>query len=158
MNLHVCRTWNRLASDNSVWRSLFTRRRVDGWDVDLRRLRRSTMTAAARFASEHRYSKRRRTIPAPLELDWYNVYKTRAELSNRWNGNAFINAIFEDKENARTWEPVIKRLEGHRDRCACSRHACNIRIAHTMTVYIAQSSILHASSPAQGTALSRCGV
>ena len=112
----ILRMWNRLTSDNSVWRSLFARRRADGWDIDLRRMRRSSMSAAARFASAHGSSNKRRTILAPLELDWYNVYKTRAELDRRWNANALVNVVPEDKENGKTWEPVVKRLEGHRDR------------------------------------------
>ena len=92
------------------------RTRANGWDVDLRRVRRSNMTAAARFASAHSTLKRRRTIPAPLELNWYDLYKTRSELDHRWSANAFIGNVSEDKENARAWEPTVNRLQGHRDR------------------------------------------
>ena len=91
-------------------------RRADSWDVDLRRLRRSSLTAAGQFASAHGSTKRRRTLLAPLELDWYNVFKTRTELDRRWNASLPIGTALEDKENARAWEPQIKRLEGHKDR------------------------------------------
>ena len=92
-------------------------RRADGWGIDLRRVHRSSMTAAARFASAHSATHRPRTNLAPLELDWYNVYKTRTELERRWAGKAVVGTVPEDKENAKTWEPTIRRLEGHRDRC-----------------------------------------
>ena len=93
------------------------RRRADGWGIDLRRVHRSSNTAAARFASAHSAAHRPRTILAPLELDWYSVYKTRTELEQRWSGNAVVGSVPEDKENARAWEPGVRRLEGHRDRC-----------------------------------------
>lgn len=113
---YLCRNWNRLATDNSVWSSLFIRNRVDGWDVDLRRVRRSNMTAAARFAWAHSSLTRRRTIPAPLELNWYDLFKTCRELDSRWSGTTFAGNTSEDKENAVALQPTVKRLQGHHDR------------------------------------------
>ena len=55
-------------------------------------------------------------IPAPLELDWQQLYKIRAELERRWSANPHVTGNMEDKENAKAWEPRTRRLVGHTDR------------------------------------------
>ena len=95
------------------------------------------MTEAAAFASAHGSSKRR-TVPAPLELNWYDVCRTRSELDRRWNGNAYVDAVSEDKENARAWEPAVRRLEGHKDRCVSCEFCVVLSLTWPDSVYCAE--------------------
>ncbi|KAI0943609.1 hypothetical protein AcW1_002733 [Taiwanofungus camphoratus] len=118
--LRVSRSWHRLAQDNSIWRALFARRHADGWDVDLRRARSvpSSLSASrtSLFASKT-------AMPAPLEIDWYEVYKTRAELDRRWSVSPCPSqtaaAVIEEKEVVRAWEPRVRRISGHLDSVYC---------------------------------------
>ncbi|EKM57080.1 uncharacterized protein PHACADRAFT_172766 [Phanerochaete carnosa HHB-10118-sp] len=118
--LRVSRTWGRLASDNAVWRSLFARKRGSGWLLDLRRLRYPALSASAAILPPQDLSRSRTfELPAPLELDWYNLYKSRAELDHRWSASPFTGRNGEDKENAKAWEPRIRRMLGHTDSVYC---------------------------------------
>ncbi|KAH9912585.1 WD40-repeat-containing domain protein [Fomitopsis serialis] len=98
--LRVSRTWNRLCRDNSIWRSQFVRRQPDGWDVDLRRAPPAPLSASKSW------------LPAPLELEWYEMCRTRAELDRRWSAS-------EGADGAPAWEPKAKRLSGHMDSVYC---------------------------------------
>lgn len=122
----LLRIWHRLASDNAIWYSLFARRHELGWAVDLRRVDLAKLPSTALFAYSHIYAQPRSPLSvAPLELDWYELYKTRAELDRRWSGNPHAVNGPEDKENARAWEPRIRRLLGHADRFASfAEHSC----------------------------------
>ena len=111
--------WRKLMLDNATWYSLFMRRRGQGWAVDLRRVNPTTLSSAALFAYSHVYVQPRSHIPfAPLEVDWHELYKTRAELDRRWSPNptVFTNFNSEDKENISLWGPKVQRLSGHMDR------------------------------------------
>ena len=94
------RTWNRLCRDGSVWRSLFEQRQPDGWDVDLRRAPQVPMSASKSW------------LPAPLELRWYDAFRTRAELDRRWTAS-------EGADGAQGWQPKAQRLSGHLDSVYC---------------------------------------
>ena len=101
--LGVSRTWRRLAEDNAIWRSLFKRRKSDGWGVDLRRL--------ASLATPHN--------PLSItELDWHAMYRARSELDQRWSATPRLSmgASAEEKENAKVFDPQVKWITGHRDR------------------------------------------
>ncbi|PCH37408.1 WD40 repeat-like protein [Wolfiporia cocos MD-104 SS10] len=119
--LRVSRTWNYLCYDNSVWCSLFAQRRSDGWEVDLRRARTSLSPQSRSRA--HRYSFKIST-PAPLEIDWYETYRARAELDRRWTydpqigSRVGIRASLEASSREVAYEPTVRRLSGHEDRCA----------------------------------------
>ncbi len=96
------------------------RRRDDGWAVDFRRIQPDTLSPAALFAYSHTQAlPRSANAVAPLELDWYDLYRTRSELDRRWSGNAHLVGDQEDKENATAWEPRVRRLLGHSDRYDC---------------------------------------
>ena len=101
--LGVSRTWRRLAQDNAVWRSQFKRRKSDGWGVDLRRLK--ALTASY-------------TTPSVHDLDWHDLYRTRAELDQRWSATPRVGMGIpaEEKENAKLFEPHVKWITGHTDR------------------------------------------
>ena len=117
------RTWRRLASDNAVWHSLFARRRHAGWVVDFRRLRTPTLTTSSMTSLPQVLSRSYRfNMPAPLELDWRRLCRNRAELDRRWSTTPHVGHNIEDKENARVWEPRIRRMLGHTDRCVCIHH------------------------------------
>ncbi|CAL1709900.1 unnamed protein product [Somion occarium] len=102
--LAVSRTWRRFAQDNTIWRDLFKRRKSDGWDIDLRRLK-------------HKSPNHKGWIP----LDWYEIYKTRTELDRRWTStpSAIACPNQEDKENIEIWEPKVRRMSGHTDSVYC---------------------------------------
>ncbi|PPQ92517.1 hypothetical protein CVT25_010350 [Psilocybe cyanescens] len=103
----VSRTWCRLASDNTVWRSLFLSR----WNIDLRRATNSTvlprgLVRNARATLGKTWDvdltdiepKAKRVLGlsspvidapvtcAPLRLDWRILYRERLELDLRWSG------------------------------------------------------------------------
>jgi len=75
--LAVSRIWRVYSQDNAIWRGLFYRRTE--WRLDLSRARHSAAT-----------TRRVSYIPsispelAPLSLDWWLLYKSRAQLENRW--------------------------------------------------------------------------
>ena len=116
LNLY-CRTWRRLASDNAIWRSLFARQRDLGWTLDLRRAKRPALTPASLFAASYKPEGNIiQRLPAPLELDWYQLYKARSELERRWSSNPIAGRGIEDKENMKVFEPRVRRLLGHTDR------------------------------------------
>lgn len=48
-------------------------------------------------------------LPAPLELQWYDACRTRAELDRRWTTG----------EGAAAWQPKAQRLSGHLDSVYC---------------------------------------
>ena len=110
------RTWNRLARDNSIWRILFSLREGDGWRVDLRRARRDNSLFTLRMPLA--------MMPAPLELNWYELYRNRQELDRRWSNYPNIglsadlsdDAVAEEKEVPKVWEPKVMRIGGHGDR------------------------------------------
>ncbi|KAJ3018469.1 hypothetical protein NUW54_g329 [Trametes sanguinea] len=121
--LRVSKTWNRLARDNSVWRVLFSRKVQDGWGVDLRRASRThplSSTNASLSAS-------RSIIPAPLEIKWYDLYRTRTELDRRWSNyptaglsaDLSDDAMAEEKTVPKAWEPQVMRISGHSDSVYC---------------------------------------
>lgn len=66
----------------------------------------------------------RATIPAPLEIKWYELYRTRTELDRRWSNypgaglsaDLSDDAVAEDKEVTKAWEPKVMRISGHSDR------------------------------------------
>ncbi len=111
------RNWNHLAHDNSIWRVLFSLREQDGWRVDLRRAPRDIMYPSLRMPPS--------MAPAPLELNWYYLYRNRQELDRRWSNypSAGLSADLSDdapmeKELPRAYEPKVIRIGGHNDRCA----------------------------------------
>ncbi|GJE93406.1 F-box/WD repeat-containing protein [Phanerochaete sordida] len=121
--MRVSRTWGRLASDNAVWRSLFARKRSDGWLLDLRRLKYPALSKSkAILPKADLATSRAFEIPAPLRLDWYSLYKNRAELDRRWSANPFPGRG-EDKENAVAWAPRKREMGGqgmkHADSVYC---------------------------------------
>ncbi|KAF8809667.1 WD40 repeat-like protein [Phlegmacium glaucopus] len=122
----VSRTWCRLASDNAVWRALFLGR----WKVDLRRA----------SPGNHERTRNQNATSAPLQLDWWILYRDRLELDLRWSG-ATDGPIFRDTDTTRLgrssdnnsgfllasskdlgahkdkdWEPKLTRISGHFDR------------------------------------------
>lgn len=110
------RVWHRLAEDNSTWRELFAKRQLDGWEVDLRRA--GTTTSGGSLTAS-------RVMLAPLQVDWYNMYKMRTELDRRWfsdpgtsvNMRLSAQSRFETRDgNNSVWIPSIKKLSGHADR------------------------------------------
>ena len=110
------RNWNHLAHDNSIWRVLFSLREPDGWRVDLRRAPRDIMYPSLRMPPS--------MAPAPLELNWYHIYRNRQELERRWSNypSAGLSADLSDdapteKELPRAYEPKVMRISGHSDRC-----------------------------------------
>jgi F-box-like len=65
---------------------------------------------------------------SPLQLDWRVLYRERLELDRRWMGTAptptphssyleSLDDLSESKENIKPFEPTVRRLEGHTDRC-----------------------------------------
>lgn len=104
-----------MARDNSVWRVLFSLRERDGWRVDLRRMYRDSSTALRIPHAK---------IPAPLEINWYDIYRNRQELHRRWSNypsaglsaDLSDDAVAEEKEVAKPWEPKVMRISGHFDR------------------------------------------
>ena len=68
-------------------------------------------------------------MPAPLEINWYNLYRNRQELDRRWSNypGAGLSADLsddtplEEKETPRAYEPKVTRISGHGDRCASLR-------------------------------------
>lgn len=93
------------------------RRREDGWLVDFRRIRPESLAPAALFAYNPIDPQcRSANTVAPLEVNWYDLYKSRTELDRRWSGDAHVIGNPEDKENASAWEPRVRRLLGHSDR------------------------------------------
>ena len=83
----VSRAWRVYAQDNEIWRGLFYRRTE--WCLDLAHARLSSAT-----------TRRVSYIPsispelAPLSLDWWLLYKSRAQLENRWlQGKAKMTKI-----------------------------------------------------------------
>ena len=59
-------------------------------------------------------------LPAPLEFDWRRLYRSRAELDRRWSTVPHVGQNVEDKENMKVWEPRVRRMLGHTDRCVHS--------------------------------------
>lgn len=108
--LRVSRRWSHLARDNSVWRTLFQRRESDGWRADLRR-------AAKPMPIRSSLSASRLLVPAPLEVDWYGTYQTRAELDRRWTASPTIAGT--ETQGAAAWEPKVRRISGHKDSVYC---------------------------------------
>ncbi|CCM04480.1 uncharacterized protein FIBRA_06660 [Fibroporia radiculosa] len=114
--LRVSRTWNCLSQDNSVWRSLFEQRRVDGWAVDLKRARHAPSTSSGSLTASGTL------VPAPLEVDWSKIYWTRTELDRRWSGGVRTGIIAEPNpdqplpESIKAFEPKLRRMSGHMDR------------------------------------------
>ncbi|EIW53359.1 WD40 repeat-like protein [Trametes versicolor FP-101664 SS1] len=121
--LRVSRTWNHLARDNSIWRVLFSLKEKDGWRVDLRRAIRPGSSAQSAMP----LSASRAMIPAPLEIKWYELYRTRTELDRRWSNypgaglsaDLSDDAVAEDKEVTKAWEPKVMRISGHSDSVYC---------------------------------------
>ncbi|RDX52609.1 WD40 repeat-like protein [Lentinus brumalis] len=117
--LRVSRNWNHLALDNSIWRTLFSLREVDGWRVDLRRAHRESRLSSLGMSLP--------MIPAPLKLNWYDLYRNRQELDRRWSnypGAALSadlsdDAVAEEKEVIKAWEPKVMRISGHGDSVYC---------------------------------------
>lgn len=130
-DITLCRTWHRLVEDNAIWRELFLGRKPDGWAIDTRR---------ARSLNGKIF------LPAPLAIDWHEVYRTRAELDRRWMATSKLNTKIseEDKENAKAWEPSIKKIVGHMDRYATPRPCIN-GLLIVYAVFIVSNSIHHAS-------------
>jgi F-box and WD-40 domain protein 1/11 len=92
--------------------------RDNGWVLDLRRLMSpSTNLAPIAMSSSALTQSCALTLPAPLALDWFQLYKYRAELDRRWSVSPYAVKGIEDKENAKVWEPRTRRLVGHTDRC-----------------------------------------
>ena len=61
--------------------------------------------------------------PAPLEINWYDLYRNRQELDRRWSNYpaAGLSADLSDdaaaeKEAPKAWEPKVMRIGGHGDR------------------------------------------
>ncbi|KAI0649930.1 WD40 repeat-like protein [Trametes meyenii] len=115
--LRVSKRWNRLARDNSIWRTLFSHKETDGWRVDLRRANRQNSISL---------SASRTNLPAPLELNWYDLYYTRLELDRRWSNypSAGLSADLSDdaiaeREVPKAWEPHVTRISGHSDSVYC---------------------------------------
>ncbi|THH30480.1 hypothetical protein EUX98_g3691 [Antrodiella citrinella] len=113
--LSVSKTWRRLAHDNALWRRLFRNRKVDGWALDLRKY--NVQTPASLLAMSHS-GLGSRHLPAQLQLDWRDLYMTRAELDQRWAGTSVVGTS-EDKENATVFEPRMRKLSGHTDSVYC---------------------------------------
>ncbi|KAI0772855.1 WD40-repeat-containing domain protein [Trametes elegans] len=120
--LRVSRTWNHLARDNSIWRILFSHREKDGWRVDLRRANHRNSTSKYGALPSHPLA----SLPAPLEIKWYELYRTRTELDRRWSNypGAGISADLSDgataeKEAPKAWEPKVMRISGHGDSVYC---------------------------------------
>ncbi|KAI0634267.1 WD40 repeat-like protein [Trametes polyzona] len=121
--LRVSRAWHQLARDNSIWRVLFSHKEKDGWRIDLRRAHRlstQSHSTASLLAS-------RAMIPAPLEIKWYDLYRTRTELDRRWSNypsaglsaDLSDDAIAGEKEVTKAWEPKVMRISGHGDSVYC---------------------------------------
>ncbi|KAI0827398.1 WD40 repeat-like protein [Trametes gibbosa] len=118
--LRVSRAWNQLARDNSIWRALFSHKEMDGWRVDLSRANRLSVTSQTLSAS-------RTMMPAPLEIKWYDLYRTRTELERRWSNypsaglsaDLSDDAVAEEKEVTKAWEPKVMRISGHADSVYC---------------------------------------
>ena len=51
-------------------------------------------------------------LPAPLELQWYDMYRTRAELDRRWTASEGVDGM-------QGWQPKARRLSGHLDSVYC---------------------------------------
>ena len=74
-------------------------------------------------------------MPAPLEINWYNLYRNRQELDRRWSNypGAGLSADLsddtplEEKETPRAYEPKVTRISGHGDRCVSLRDSCASR-------------------------------
>ncbi|OSC99657.1 WD40 repeat-like protein [Trametes coccinea BRFM310] len=121
--LRVSKTWNRLARDNSVWRVLFSRKERDGWGVDLRRASRASSLSSPNPS----LSASRSFVPAPLEIKWYDLYRTRTELDRRWSNypsaglsaDLSDDAMAEQKAVPKVWEPQVMRISGHSDSVYC---------------------------------------
>ena len=99
-----------------MWQSLFARKRDAGWLLDLRRVR---APALSKGLSSSQTLCRSGMLPAPLELDWRRLHRSRAELDRRWSTVPHVGQNTEEKENAKVWEPRVRRMLGHTDRCAC---------------------------------------
>ncbi|CDO74829.1 hypothetical protein BN946_scf184353.g10 [Trametes cinnabarina] len=120
--LRVSRAWNRLARDNSVWHELFSRKEKDGWGVDLRRAHRNNSVPSGK-----RSLSATRSTPAPLEINWYDLYRTRTELDRRWSNypsaglsaDLSDDAMSEQKTVPKAWEPQVMRISGHSDSVYC---------------------------------------
>ncbi|KAH8097106.1 WD40 repeat-like protein [Cristinia sonorae] len=113
--LSVSKKWRRLALDNSLWRDLFRARNIDGWAIDPRRI--IAQTPASLLAMSHS-GQWNRGLPAQLELDWRDLYMSRAILEKRWAGTAIVGSS-EDKENAAVFEPTSRKMYGHTDSVYC---------------------------------------
>ncbi|TBU41201.1 WD40 repeat-like protein [Dichomitus squalens] len=117
--LRVSRNWNQLARDNSIWRVLFSLREKDGWRVDLRRAPRESMLSSLRMPLS--------VMPAPLQINRYNLYWNRQELDRCWSNypGAGLSADLsddtplEEKETPRGYEPKVTRIGGHGDSVYC---------------------------------------
>ncbi|KAG9226656.1 hypothetical protein CCMSSC00406_0006119 [Pleurotus cornucopiae] len=112
----VSHTWNRLANDNAVWRSLFESMSGNGWSIDLSRAptvaqsvrspchsgdpRVRSVFDALRVDGERlkrfppspclsTFSRMNTVSPAaaPLLLRWRKLFQDRWELDRRWEGN-----------------------------------------------------------------------
>ena len=63
-------------------------------------------------------------VPAPLEINWYDLYRNRQELDRRWSNypsaglsaDLSDDAVVEEKEVTKAWEPKVMRISGHSDR------------------------------------------
>ncbi|KAI8989127.1 WD40 repeat-like protein [Trametes punicea] len=121
--LRVSRAWNRLARDNAIWRVLFSHKEKDGWRVDLRRANRLSSLSQISMS----LSSSTALMPAPLEINWYDLYRTRTELDRRWSNypttglsaDLSDDAMAEDKEVPKAWEPKVMRISGHGDSVYC---------------------------------------
>lgn len=80
--------------------------------MDLRRYAVETPASLLAMSHSGQWS---RSLPAQLELDWRDLYKSRAELDRRWAGTSLVGSS-EDKENAAVFEPTRRKISGHTDR------------------------------------------
>ena len=91
-------------------------REGEGWRVDLRRAHRDNVLSSLRMPLS--------MMPAPLEINWYDLYRNRQELDRRWtnypsaglSADLSDDAPAEEKEVPKAWEPKVMRISGHGDR------------------------------------------
>ncbi|KAJ3483492.1 hypothetical protein NLI96_g6274 [Meripilus lineatus] len=183
--LGVSRIWRRLAFDNSIWRSLFKRRIVDGWGVDLRRLKALTSprplpplppvppipsipsinscdmdASPSPITRTKSYPYAHSSYPFALsraaststrytakgtpylkvstsfgkiksgnekrkgELDWFEMYRTRAQLEDRWGAKPSRKSAVSPGGSGTSveggaFEPRVKWITGHTDSVYC---------------------------------------
>ncbi|KAJ7057048.1 WD40 repeat-like protein [Mycena amicta] len=113
----VSRRWARFANDNSVWRALFVARWGPPAPLPTSSMatyppptpsRRNSTMPDARMKKLPALPPGEVPLPAPLALDFCQLYQARLELDRRWEGL-----------NEEQWVPRPMSLAGHSDSVYC---------------------------------------